>query len=120
MEAQTYAAAVRSNPDVADRAKAALNDLLTRSATDLEFRRKLLADPRQALADYTGRDASSVQTEVAFVENRPGTVTIVLPDAVDAAAELSEAELEAVAGGSTLACVASGLWIIAELIEACK
>jgi hypothetical protein len=75
-----------------------LQALLQRSATDSDFRRTLLTDPRAALAEFSGREVPE-GFNVVFVENK-ADATIVLPDFVDTAAELSDAELEAVAGGS--------------------
>ena len=68
--------------------------MLIRSATDAEFRRKLVESPAEALAEFTGTAASHfAHLNIAFVENR-NAATIVLPDAVPAG-ELSESELQA-------------------------
>lgn len=76
--------------------------LLARSATDADFRRKLVESPRAAFAEFTGRPESEFENvNVRFVENK-AQATFVLPAAVDASAELSESELEAVAGGSEI------------------
>jgi len=115
--AQAYAA----NPELKARAEQEMSRLLARSATDLEFRGKLLSDPRQAIAEFTGKPVPE-SFNVRFVENKGGA-TVVLPDPVDPAAELSESELESVAGGITPAaasswgCAASVLFIAAEVIE---
>jgi hypothetical protein len=89
----------RQNPQAVQQAQEQLRGLLARSATDMEFRRKLLSDPRAAVSEYTGY-AVPESTRIVFVENR-ADATFVLPDAIDSAAELSEADLEAVAGGAT-------------------
>jgi len=73
--------------------------LMVRSATDLEFRRKLLATPKEAIEEFAGRPVGDT-FNMRFVENVPGTQTFVLPDPVAPAAELSSQELESVAGGT--------------------
>ncbi len=101
MDTQTAVEAYRNDPAVAELANAKLQELLARSATDMPFRAKLVGDPRAAIAEFTGADPASLQgLNVRFVENS-ADATIVLPDFVDAAAELSEQELEAVAGGAS-------------------
>jgi hypothetical protein len=77
-------------------AQGKLNEMLARSATDMEFRQKLLTDPRAAFAEVGESIPEGV--DLRFVENQ-ADATIVLPDPLDRQAELSEAELEAVAGG---------------------
>lgn len=89
-----------ANPEAAKHAEEKFQALLARSATDLEFRQKLLSDPRSAVAEFTGSPIPE-DWNVVFVENR-GSATVVLPDPIDPNAELSEAELEAVAGGGTI------------------
>ena len=91
------------------------NGLLGRSATDMAFRTQLLTDPHAALAAYAGKNAADVPADfrVVFVENRHAA-TFVLPDPIDAEAELSAEELEAVAGGSEV--IASILSVIASAI----
>ena len=76
----------------------ALTAVLTRSATDTEFRTRLLSDPRAAIEEATGRDVPA-DMDIRFVEN-DGFATIVLPDF--AGSELSDNQLEAVAGGDKL------------------
>jgi hypothetical protein len=91
------------------------NGLLSRSATDMAFRKQLLADPHTALAEYAGKNPADVPADfrVVFVENH-AYATFVLPDPIDPEAELSAEELEAVAGGTEivatiLACIASAI-----------
>ena len=85
-------------------AQAELNRMLVRSATDMEFRKKLINSPAEAFAEH----GTTVPEgwDIRFVENH-ADATIVLPDVVDPAAELSEAELEAVAGGVLIIFVSS-------------
>ncbi len=98
MDIQTAARAYRSDPEVARKADEAFQQLLARSATDLTFRKQLLENPRTAIEQFTGRPAG--EANVTFVENK-ADATIVLPEFVGPAAELSESELETVAGGTS-------------------
>jgi hypothetical protein len=81
-----------------------LRSLLQRSTTDEGFRSQLLVEPRQAITEYytalhgTGVGAPAI--DVRFIENS-GDMTLVLPPFVGTDAELSDAELETVAGGTT-------------------
>jgi hypothetical protein len=102
----------RSAPELVREGEETLHAVLARSATDPGFRARLLADPRAAVAEFTGREVSE-SFNVVFVENTVDA-TIVLPDPVDAAAELSEADLEAVAGGSEV--IVTVLSVIASAI----
>jgi hypothetical protein len=100
----------------ANRVNEKLQELLVRSASDIEFRRRLVSTPKTAVEEFVGAPMPAT-FNLRFIESAPGTSTVVLPDAVDPEAELSAAELETVAGGSSLLCVGSALWIIAETIE---
>jgi hypothetical protein len=122
MDVQQALQTVSHNPEVARKATEKMEALLARSSTDLEFRKKLIADPRTAMAEFTGR-AVPDGVNIVFVENS-ADATIVLPDAIDPEAELSDRELQSVAGGLTPAlvassglCVASALWVVSEVIE---
>ena len=97
MDIKDTARAYAQNPDLAQEGERAMQALLARSATDLDFRQRLLTDAPAALAEFTGRPVPA-GTNVVFIENK-ADATIVLPDPVRAEAELSEEELEAVAGG---------------------
>jgi ketosteroid isomerase-like protein len=80
--------------------------IMARSTTDRAFRDQLLASPKDAItAQYRemfGKemDAAAGALDIQFVESQ-GDFTYVLPNRVDAEAELSESELAAVAGGIT-------------------
>jgi hypothetical protein len=91
-----------------------LQKVLARSATDMDFRQKLVADSRAALAEFTGADPAKVPAtyNIVFVENKAGA-TIVLPDPIDPAAELSGQDLETVAGGFTPVTIAASLGLAA-------
>lgn len=94
---QKFADTYRTDPEFKQKADEAMQRLLTRSATDMDFRHALLNDPRGAMSEFTGRQVPE-SVNFRFIENK-ADVTFVLPDAVDHDVELSETELEAVAGG---------------------
>ena len=90
-----------------------LNTVLQRSATDKEFRSRLLTQPDSAIEEIIGAPISSLPKayRVKFVEKDPGLdALVVLPDFSDAEGTLSDAELEAVAGGDW--CFTSCGWTI--------
>ncbi|WP_396223502.1 hypothetical protein [Gemmatimonas sp.] len=101
MKAAEALEVIRSNPELAEQSKEQMQALMSRAATDRTFRTQLLTAPRAALAEFMGVSEASLPAgyDVRFVENTVDA-TIVLPDLVDDAAELSERDLEAVAGGS--------------------
>ncbi len=78
----------------------ALEQILTRAAVDLEFRKALLVDPRKAILDGLGvRIPASFR--VKFIERgKDVDALIVLPDLQRQDGELDYCDLEAVAGGS--------------------
>jgi hypothetical protein len=80
--------------------KEALEQILTRASVDLEFRKALLNDPRQAILDGIGvRIPSSFR--VKFIERAKDVdALIVLPDLESADGELDDDDLEAAAGGA--------------------
>lgn len=92
-------------PEYFQQAQRQMDDLLARSATDRAFRAKLLADPKTAMSEFIGMPVRP-SFNVKFIENK-ADATIVLPDAVDPAKELSSQDLEGVAGGVTLALILS-------------
>jgi hypothetical protein len=75
--------------------------LVERSIEDEEFRRRLVDDPKGILEQELGRGLPE-GVEVRVVEESADTIYLVLPSASalgDQGGELSEEELEAVAGG---------------------
>jgi hypothetical protein len=88
----------------------ALEKILTRASADAEFRTGLLADPRRAIYDALG--VRIPQTfRVKFVEKDSDIdALIVLPDLQRPDGELSERDLDVVAGGADSVALASDPW----------
>lgn len=74
----------------------ALRRIITRAQEDAGFRDQLKADPRAAVASLLGIEIPSA-VSVTVVEDSPTHLHIVLPAEND---QLSDADLEAVAGGA--------------------
>ena len=79
-------------------AEQAVQEIIKRAQTDSEFRALCLDNPNAAAKEATGKEIPQGFT-LRFVENEGADLTVVLPDAVDLSAELSEEDLEQVAGG---------------------
>lgn len=103
MSTHAIVESIRVNPEATQSVTTRFQALLARSASDLAFRKQLLTSPREALAAFGGKDVSSIpeSVNIKFVENTVDA-TVVLPNFVDTEVELSERELETVAGGSDL------------------
>jgi hypothetical protein len=86
-------------------AEQAIEQIVKRAQTDSQFRQLCLDNPNRAAQEVTGKDIPEGFT-LHFIENQNADLTVVLPDLVDGNAELSNAELEEVAGG-TNKCAAS-------------
>jgi hypothetical protein len=91
---------VNASAAQAERVTAQMRAILARSATDPAFRQKLLTDPRAAVAEFSARPVSDIPASfnLVFVENK-ADATIVLPDPINTSGDLSDQELETVAGG---------------------
>lgn len=77
----------------------ALEAILERSSVDLEFRKRLLTDPRRAIHEGFGVRIPH-NFRVKFIEKGHDVdALVVLPDIQRADGELSDGDLEAVAGG---------------------
>jgi hypothetical protein len=83
-------------------------ELLMRSATDPEFREKLKTEPHAAIEEFHGTElpAEIKALDIHFIDT-VGDATIVLPDPVLPENQLSEDELESVAGGSGNVCASA-------------
>lgn len=79
-------------------------EVLSRSATDSKFRQELLTDSRAALSSHFGTELPE-SAAIRFVDPA-GVATIVLPEV--ATAELSDSQLETVAGGLIPALIGAG------------
>ena len=73
------------------------NQILSKAAEDGEFRALLIADPKAAISAEIGADIPDV-FNVAVHEDSATTAHLVLPPSP----ELTDAELEMVAGGGSL------------------
>ncbi len=76
-----------------------INQAMKRAATDPQFRQLVLRDPGTAVQQIAGKNLPA-KFNVRVLERQNYDVTIVLPDLVKAGGELSDAELEQVAGGA--------------------
>ncbi|MYF61260.1 MAG: NHLP leader peptide family natural product precursor [Gammaproteobacteria bacterium] len=101
---------LQANPALAAEAEERMNELLTRSATDANFRSLLLTEPRAAIAEFTGQEVPA-EVDIHFVENQ-GSATFVLPDPINPDAELAEDELDAVAGGGISVLIIATLYVL--------
>jgi hypothetical protein len=76
-----------------------VDDLVKRSMTDADFRKTALADPAQAVRIVAGIDPPPGVT-IKFFDGTGAQIALVLPEmAKEDASELSDLELEQVAGG---------------------
>lgn len=78
----------------------ALEQILTRAAVDLDFRKALLVDPRKTILDALGVRIPA-NFRVKFIEREKDVdALVVLPDLQRQDCELDDDDLEAVAGGN--------------------
>jgi len=99
-------------PAIAD-ARARMDAMLTKKAwEDDEFRRRFVADPKGMLAEFLGQKVPD-SLSVSVHEEAPGNLHFVIPakPPSDALQELSDAELERIAGGTLL----EGVVLVASL-----
>jgi hypothetical protein len=94
-----------------EQVKALTRTILSRSATDLEFRQQLLTNPRSAIEAYAGTELPET-FNLTFTE-QDGIGGVRLPEYAGPDAEIAESELETVSGGVT-----AGYFLVAALIEA--
>ena len=75
-----------------------LEEIKRRALTDTEFRQIALSDANTAIAKVNPKPIPDA-VAIKFADNSGKVKTIVLPDPIAAADELTDAELEEVAGG---------------------
>jgi len=74
------------------------DQIIERAMKDPAFRQALLSNPRAALAGAFNVQLAE-QVTIRVIEEAPNTFTLVLPAALPAVQELSDADLQAVTGG---------------------
>ncbi len=82
----------------ASEANEAVQKVLKKAGSDATFHALALSNPAAAVKEATGKDLPAGYT-VRFVDNKGADLTLVLPDVAADSEELSDAELEQVAGG---------------------
>ena len=82
----------------AEDVKNAIAEIARRSSVDQDFRKLALSDATAALYKVTSRPVPP-NLQLRFVENEGNTQMIVLPEMSHGIEELSEEEVEQVAGG---------------------
>jgi hypothetical protein len=90
-------------PKLKYNSRSELNELIVKQVlSNDKFRKQLLSDPKKALADFIGTEFTG-PVKVNVVVESPEEFYFVLPPGVrpDASDELSEKEMEHVAGGVT-------------------
>jgi hypothetical protein len=89
-------------------AEQAIQQIIKRAQTDSEYRQLCLKDPNTAATEVTGKEMPAGYV-LKFVENQGADLTVVLPDIIEESAELSDTELDQVAGGKCgISCGATG------------
>jgi hypothetical protein len=91
-----------------------VDELIARSATDLDLRARLIANPRETIAQSIGV-AIPETFRIDVVENKADQ-TFVLPPAVSSPGEIPEHDLEAVAGGTTPLSLAATYWGVVQSV----
>lgn len=81
-------------------AEQAIEKIVKLTQTDPKFRQLCLDNPNVAAQEATDKTLPDGFV-LRFVENQNADLTVILPDLVDDSAELSDAELEQVAGGGS-------------------
>jgi len=84
---------------MADMTRGEVNDLIANfAAKDEEYRKALLTDPRKVVSMQLGQDIPD-SLNIKVVEDSADMIHMVLPYVPAEGAELSDADLEMVAGG---------------------
>jgi len=96
-------------------AQKTLNEVTKRVQTDPAFRKLALSDPNAAIAKVNPAPIPP-GFKIQFVESEGANLTIVLPDPVSKNGELSDVELEQVAGGGRCGASCAASCIISSVI----
>jgi len=75
-----------------------IDDVARRAVVDPEFRKLAVSNPEKALAQFSDKPLPK-GISIHFADNSGSTKTFVLPPLMTPTGELSEKELEQVAGG---------------------
>lgn len=81
-----------------DKIDTVLEKVSKRAITDATYRKLALASPKEAIAQFADEPVPA-NFKIRFVDNAGADMTFVLPDPVKPGNELSDSDLEAVAGG---------------------
>ena len=76
-----------------------IDDVARRAAVDPDFRQIAVSNPKQALETFYGQPLD-IDIPISFADNSGSTKTFVLPPLMSTSGELSDADLEQVAGGN--------------------
>lgn len=85
-----------------DSIKKTAQSVVEKAVTDPEFRALALSEPKKAIAQINPEPIPD-SYKIRFVDNARATFTLVLPDMAAPEGELSDAQLEQVAGGRVTA-----------------
>ena len=88
--------------------QSAIREVLKRSIVDPEFRKLAIQDGRGAISKVSTKTLPP-DLDFRFMDNSGKVKTVTLPDPVTGAAELSDAELEQVAGGCEINSATQGM-----------
>ncbi len=99
LNTQGFAQAVETDPAIKEQIGTTLQAIFDRSATDHAFRLKLLADSRTALAEFAGVEVEKIPAGAIRFAERTAETPILLPP-FTGSQELTEGDLETVAGGT--------------------
>jgi hypothetical protein len=84
---------------MADMSRGEVNDLIANfAAKDTEYKKALMADPKKVVSMQLGQDVPA-SLKIQVIEDSADVMHMVLPYVPAEGAELSDADLEMVAGG---------------------